>query len=76
MKKPYIRPIEIDEERINGIASDIENVASLPIPVGRILKEEVRPNGLKIKKITVPFCVIRIIYEARPNVTFDVFALV
>ncbi|MDD4729340.1 MAG: glutamate-5-semialdehyde dehydrogenase [Dysgonamonadaceae bacterium] len=65
----------LTEERIEGIASDIENVAGLPNPIGRILKEENRPNGLKIKKVTVPFGVIGIIYEARPNVTFDVFAL-
>jgi glutamate-5-semialdehyde dehydrogenase len=65
----------LTEERIEGIATDIENVANLPSPNGRILKEEIRPNGLKIKKITVPFGVIGIIYEARPNVTFDVFAL-
>lgn len=65
----------LTDERIEGIASDIENVAGLPNPIGRILKEENRPNGLKIKKVTVPFGVIGIIYEARPNVTFDVFAL-
>ncbi|MDD2476670.1 MAG: glutamate-5-semialdehyde dehydrogenase [Dysgonamonadaceae bacterium] len=70
----YDRSI-LTEERIEGIASDIENVAGLPNPIGRILKEENRPNGLKIKKVTVPFGVIGIIYEARPNVTFDVFAL-
>lgn len=74
-ESPTYDRLKLTEERINSIASDIENVASLPNPVGRILKEEVRPNGLKIKKITVPFGVIGIIYEARPNVTFDVFAL-
>jgi len=61
--------------RIHGIASDILNVAALPSPLGRILSENIRPNGLLIKKITVPFGVIGIIYEARPNVTFDVFSL-
>lgn len=74
-KDPKYDRLKLTEERIEGIASDIENVASLPNPVGRILKEESRPNGLKIKKTTVPFGVIGIIYEARPNVTFDVFAL-
>jgi glutamate-5-semialdehyde dehydrogenase len=61
--------------RIEGIASDIRNVAELPNPVGRILLENRRPNGLKISKISVPFGVIGVIYEARPNVTFDVFSL-
>jgi glutamate-5-semialdehyde dehydrogenase len=72
---PKYDRLKLTEERIEGIASDIENVANLPSPVGKILKETIRPNGLKIKKITVPFGVIGIIYEARPNVTFDVFAL-
>ena len=72
---PKYDRLKLTVERIEGIAADIENVASLPNPVGRVLKEEIRPNGLKIKKITVPFGVIGIIYEARPNVTFDVFAL-
>ncbi|MBV5315602.1 MAG: glutamate-5-semialdehyde dehydrogenase [Prolixibacteraceae bacterium] len=62
-------------DRIKGIASDISNVASLPSPLGRILSETSRPNGLQITKISVPFGVIGIIYEARPNVTFDVFSL-
>jgi glutamate-5-semialdehyde dehydrogenase len=72
---PKYDRLKLTEERIIGIAADIENVANLPSPVGIILKEEVRPNGLKIRKISVPFGVIGIIYEARPNVTFDVFAL-
>ena len=72
---PKYDRLKLTVERIEGIAADIENVASLPNPVGRVLKEEIRPNGLKIKKITVPFGVIGIIFEARPNVTFDVFAL-
>ena len=72
---PKYDRLKLTEERIEGIASDIENVANLPSPVGIILKGEVRPNGLKIRKISVPFGVIGIIYEARPNVTFDVFAL-
>jgi glutamate-5-semialdehyde dehydrogenase len=75
LQDPKYDRLKLTEERIEGIASDIENVANLPSPVGIILKEEVRPNGLKIRKITVPFGVIGIIYEARPNVTFDVFAL-
>lgn len=61
--------------RIEGIASDIESVAKLESPLYRVLSENVRPNGLKISKISVPFGVIGIIYESRPNVTFDVFSL-
>jgi len=72
---PKFDRLKLTEERIEGIAGDIENVANLESPVGNILKESVRPNGLKISKVTVPFGVIGIIYEARPNVTFDVFAL-
>ena len=74
-QSPTFDRLKLTKERIVGIASDIENVANLPNPVGRILKEEIRLNRLKIKKITVPFGVIGVIYEARPNVTFDVFAL-
>ncbi len=65
----------LTEERIKGIASDMRNVATLPSPLGKVLKETVRPNGMKLKKISVPFGVIGIIYEARPNVSFDVFSL-
>ena len=72
---PKFDRLKLTEERIEGIASDIENVANLDSPVGNILKESVRPNDLKISKVSVPFGVIGIIYEARPNVTFDVFAL-
>jgi glutamate-5-semialdehyde dehydrogenase len=62
-------------ERIGRIAGDIRNVAGLPSPLGRTLMEKIRPNGLRISKISVPVGVIGIIYEARPNVTFDVFSL-
>lgn len=72
---PKYDRLRLTKERIEAIAADIRNVASLENPVGRILKETTRPNGLKIKKVTVPFGVIGIIYEARPNVTFDVFSL-
>ena len=61
--------------RIKEIANDMRNVAQLPTPLGRNLMETERPNGMKIKKISVPFGVIGIIYEARPNVSFDVFSL-
>ncbi|MEN8115734.1 MAG: glutamate-5-semialdehyde dehydrogenase [Bacteroidota bacterium] len=72
---PKFDRLKLTEERIEGIARDIENVANLKSPAGKVLKETIRPNGLKISKVTVPFGVIGIIYEARPNVTFDVFAL-
>lgn len=72
---PKYDRLQLSDDRIRGIASDIRNVAALPSPVGKILSETVRPNGLKISKISVPFGVIGIIYEARPNVTFDVFSL-
>ncbi|MCD7900900.1 MAG: glutamate-5-semialdehyde dehydrogenase [Bacteroides sp.] len=65
----------LTEKRLQDIAGDIKNVATLPSPLGRILKQDVRPNGMKLKKISVPFGVIGIIYEARPNVSFDVFSL-
>ena len=72
---PKFDRLKLTPERIEGIASDMENVAKLPTPLGNVLKEMLRPNGLKISQISVPFGVIGIIYEARPNVTFDVFAL-
>jgi glutamate-5-semialdehyde dehydrogenase len=62
-------------ERIEGIASDIRNVSLLPNPIGKVLMKNTRPNGLIISKVTVPFGVIGVIYESRPNVTFDVFSL-
>lgn len=67
--------IKLTPGRIAGIAAGIDAVASLPAPTGRILSETTRPNGLEIKKISVPFGVVGIIYEARPNVTLDVFSL-
>jgi len=65
----------LTKERIESIADDIRKVAQLPSPLGRVLSESERPNGLKITRMSVPFGVIGIIYEARPNVTFDVFSL-
>ena len=72
---PKYDRLKLTAERIKNIADDIRNVASLPSPLGRVLSESVRPNGLKISRVTVPFGVIGIVYEARPNVTFDVFSL-
>jgi len=62
-------------ERIEGIASEMRNVTKLHSPLDKVLMKSTRPNGLVISKISVPFGVIGIIYEARPNVTFDVFSL-
>lgn len=62
-------------DRIEAIASDVRSVARLPMPVGETLEERKLENGLKLKKIRVPLGVVGVIYEARPNVTIDVFAL-
>ncbi len=72
---PKYDRLQLSEERIRSIASDLRKVATLPSPTGRILQETMRPNGLKLKKVAVPFGVVAVIYEARPNVTFDVFSL-
>lgn len=72
---PKYDRLKLTFERLEGIAADMRNVSKLPSPVGKVLRETVRPNGLKIKQISVPFGVIGIIYEARPNVSFDVFSL-
>ena len=65
----------LDEKRIAGIAEGVRQVADLPDPVGSVTPEEIRPNGLKIRKMRTPIGVIAVIYEARPNVTADVFSL-
>lgn len=65
----------LTKERIAGIAGDMRRVAELPSPLGKVLAEWTQPNGMTITKVSVPFGVIGIIYEARPNVTFDVFSL-
>ena len=72
---PMYDRLKLTEDRIRGIAADTRNVASLPSPLGKVLKHTVLPNGLDLKRISVPFGVIGIVYEARPNVTFDVFSL-
>jgi glutamate-5-semialdehyde dehydrogenase len=65
----------LTHERIEGIAADTRKVAELPSPLGRVLKHMMLPNGLDLKRVSVPFGVIGIVYEARPNVTLDVFSL-
>ena len=74
-ENPLYDRLMLTEERLEGIASDMRKVASLPCPLDRTLLERTLPNGLKLKKVAVPFGVIGVIYEARPNVTFDVFSL-
>lgn len=72
---PLYDRLKLTESRLHGIAEDMRKVASLPCPVGRILESRTLPNGLELSKVSVPFGVIGVIYEARPNVTFDVFSL-
>ena len=72
---PLYDRLKLTPERIRGIADDMRHVAGLPSPLGRVLKHTVLPNGLDLKRVSVPFGVIGVIYEARPNVTFDVFSL-
>ena len=72
---PMYDRLMLTPERIEGIASDMRNVVKLPSPLGRLLGETTRPNGLRIRKVSVPFGVVGVIYEARPNVGFDVFSL-
>lgn len=72
---PKYDRLMLTEERIKGIARDIRNVAGLPSPLGKTLYEYRRPDGMVVTKVTVPFGLVAIIYEARPNVTFDVFSL-
>ena len=67
--------LSLNESRIQGMAEGIRDVAALPDPCGRILSETTRPNGLRIRKVSVPMGVIAIIYESRPNVTSDAAAL-
>ena len=72
---PLYDRLQLTPGRLDGIASDMRNVASLPSPLHRVLCERTLPNGMRLKRVSVPFGVIGMIYEARPNVTFDVFSL-
>lgn len=72
---PKYDRLKLTDGRLRDIASDMRSVASLPSPLNVTLSSVTRPNGMVIKKVTVPFGVIGVIYEARPNVTFDVFSL-
>ena len=72
---PKYDRLKLTEARLQEIADGLRQVAALPSPLGRVLKECVLSNGLQIRRVSVPFGVIAIIYEARPNVSFDVFSL-
>ena len=72
---PKYDRLKLTAERVTSIAADIKNVASLPSPLGIELLHKELPNGMLLRKVSVPFGVIGIIYEARPNVSFDVFSL-
>ena len=72
---PLYDRLQLTESRLEGIAADMRNVATLPSPLGHITKQKTLPNGLRLCRVSVPFGVIGMIYEARPNVTFDVFSL-
>lgn len=72
---PRYDRLMLTPERLQGIAADLRNVAGLPSPLGIVLDRNTRPNGMEITKVSVPFGVIGIIYEARPNVSFDCFSL-
>ncbi|MBQ4388246.1 MAG: glutamate-5-semialdehyde dehydrogenase [Prevotella sp.] len=74
-KNPLYDRLQLTEKRLADIAGDMRNVATLPSPLGHVTKEKTLPNGLRLCRISVPFGVIGMIYEARPNVTFDVFSL-
>src|SRR3984885_4008265 len=67
--------LKLDDKRISAMAKGLREVAALPDPVGKILDERVRPNGLKLQKISTPIGVVVIIYESRPNVTADAASL-
>ena len=72
---PLYDRLQLTDSRLEGITSDMRNVATLPTPLGHITKQKTLPNGLRLCRVSVPFGVIGMIYEARPNVTFDVFSL-
>jgi glutamate-5-semialdehyde dehydrogenase len=74
-QNPLYDRLKLTLDRLRGIAADMRAVAALPSPLGRTLEDRTLPNGLRLRKVSVPYGVIGVIYEARPNVTFDVFSL-
>ena len=75
VKNPLYDRLQLTSKRLDDIAGDMRNVASLPSPLGHVTNKKTLPNGLRLHRVSVPFGVIGMIYEARPNVTFDVFSL-
>lgn len=75
LSNPMYDRLKLTSERIKNIASDTRHVASLVSPLGRVLKHDILPNGLDLSKVSVPFGVVGVVYEARPNVTIDVASL-
>ena len=74
-QNPLYDRLQLTEKRLADIAADMRNVAALPTPLGHVTKQKTLPNGLRLCRVSVPFGVIGMIYEARPNVTYDVFSL-
>ena len=74
-ENPMYDRLKLTYDRLVGIVADMRQVSRLPSPLGKVLKHSILPNGLDLKRVSVPFGVIGVVYEARPNVTFDVFAL-
>ena len=74
-QNPLYDRLKLTPARLGGIAADMRSVAQLPSPLERTLEDRTLPNGLRLRKVSVPFGVVGVIYEARPNVTFDVFSL-
>lgn len=72
---PLYDRLQLTAQRLQDIASDMRHVSTLPSPLGRVLKDRTLDNGLHLQRVSVPFGVIGMIYEARPNVTYDVFSL-
>jgi glutamate-5-semialdehyde dehydrogenase len=72
---PLYDRLQLTEKRLDDIAGDMRNVATLPAPLGHVTKQKTLANGLRLCRVSVPFGVIGMIYEARPNVTYDVFSL-
>jgi glutamate-5-semialdehyde dehydrogenase len=75
LTKAMLDRLKLDDQRIAGMAKGLREVAALPDPVGRVLDERVRPNGLRLRKLSTPLGVVVIIYESRPNVTTDAASL-
>lgn len=74
-ENPLYDRLQLTAERLKGIASDMRHVAKLPCPVGEVIEKRTLENGIELSRVRSPFGVVGVIYEARPNVTFDVFAI-